>query len=237
MRMKIRLPLILIAFISLTGCAPFSAEPVPGPDKQGVGLFYGAALGAGSGAVTGAQLSAGAGPGAFAGMGLGAVLGMFQGISADLLEEDQIGRSHEQGMLKEQLWVQEVLAEHYRRRLVLHPNRDIFPADFFFDGDSVKVRDDAKVLIRELARLTKERMPWSRIKITAYLSAANDNSSYASYVTGRRAEELGLGFIQSGFDPRRLVVEGVTIAEPLVVDPNDSPARYRQAVEITPLDY
>ena len=108
-------------------CSPFTTEPVPGPDKQAVGTWTGAATGAGAGAVVGAQVTAAAGPGAWIGAGFGAVFGMFSGLGIDLLEEDQINRQIQEQEMRELSWVHEVLAEHYARRMELHPNRDIFP--------------------------------------------------------------------------------------------------------------
>ena len=45
--------------LGLLGCV----GPTPGPDKQGEGLLFGAASGAGAGAVTGAQIASTTGPG------------------------------------------------------------------------------------------------------------------------------------------------------------------------------
>ena len=76
-------------------CSPFTTDPVPGPDKQSIGTFGGAATGAGAGAVIGAQLTAATGPGAWVGAGFGALFGMFSGLGLDLLEEDQINRQNQ----------------------------------------------------------------------------------------------------------------------------------------------
>ncbi len=225
----------------LGGClpfAPFADEPTPGPDKQSQGTFYGAATGAGSGAVIGAQIgSVGLTPGATVGASIGAVYGMVAGLGVDALEEDKIRRDLEEKYLRELAWTQEVLTEHYRRRLELHPNRDIFPADLFFEGDSVSLKKDAELLVSELAHLTKHRMPWSRIAIASYVTSADADSDYSKYVTSRRAREIAKHFVRSGFDPRRVVTQPVTMPEAILVDPYDSPHRYRQAIEIIPLDF
>ena len=208
-----------------------------GPDKQGTGLLYGAALGAGSGAVTGAQMAAGAGPGAWVGAGLGGFFGMLNGIASDILEEDQVGREEDLQCTKQKLWVQEVLSQHYARRLELYPNRDIFPADLFFRADNAKLRKEGEMLAQAVTGMTKNRLPWSRILIASYATANDASSSFAKYLSEKRAQALATQFIHAGVEPRRVLAQGVVIQEPLVVDPHDSPGRYRQAVEIIPLDF
>ncbi|MFN8389770.1 MAG: hypothetical protein U0136_05725 [Bdellovibrionota bacterium] len=226
-----------VLFVAVTSsCSPFTTEPIPGPDKQSVGTFTGAALGAGSGAVVGAQVGAGSGPGAWVGAALGAIYGMFQGLGVDLLEEDELRRLAEEQHTREIAWVQELLAEHYARRLELHPTRDIFPADWFFDTDSAELKPEAVALAHELGLLTKQRMPWSRIVVAAYVTTTDKDSAYAQYVTKKRAQEIALQFVRAGMEPRRVLTQGIPMSEPILIDPEDSPSRYRQAIEIIPLD-
>ena len=222
--------------IGLVACTPLEGDPKPGPDKAGSGLLAGAALGAGSGAVTGAQFAAGSGPGMWVGMGFGAVLGLFSGLGDDFIEEQQIENADQARRLREKAFVQEVLAEHYKRRLELHPNRDIFPADIFFEGDSQKLKYDAKLLTKGLAELAKRRMVWSRVRIVAYMMAKDPNSAFAKKAADKRAEEMALIFVQSGIDPRRVEAQGVVLPGPLLIDPDDSPSRYRQAIELISVD-
>ncbi len=226
----------LVGLVGVIGCSPFTAEPIPGPDKQSVGTFTGAAIGAGGGAVYGAQVGAGTGPGAWVGAALGAVYGMFQGLGVDLLEEDELRSAAEEQRAREIAYVQEVLAEHYARRLELHPTRDIFPADWFFENDSSDLKPSAALLARELGYLTKQRMPWSRIVVAAYVTTKDKDSTYAQYVTKKRAEEIALQFVKDGMEPRRVLTQGIAVPEPILIDPDDSPSRYRQAIEIIPLD-
>lgn len=227
-------------FLLMTGCFPVPNNPidvpVPGPDKQAAGTWYGAIMGAGSGAVTGAQLSAGAGPGAWVGAGLGAAWGMFSGLGVDLLEEDRLRREGEIARARELIWVQEVLAEQYARRIELHPNRDLYPADLFFDGDSTKLRDESVVLVEEMARMTKQSRPWSRVVIASYVTVEDPSSAYATHLTQRRAEEIALVFVREGIEPRRVLTQAVSLAEPILIDPYDSKSRYRQAIELISLD-
>lgn len=228
--------LLVLSFAMLGGCTLFSTKPKPGPDKQAVGTFTGAAIGAGTGAVYGAQVGAGAGPGAWVGAAFGAVYGLFSGLGVDLLEEDGMRRELEEQRLREIAWVQEVLDEHYARRLELHPNRDIFPADWFFEGDSAELKPSAVILARQIGYLTKQRMPWSRIVVAAYVTTNDKSSTYAQYVTKKRAEEIALQFVRAGMEPRRVLTQGVPVSQPILIDPDDSPSRYRQAIEIIPLD-
>lgn len=241
----------------LLGCSPATNPPRPGPDQQGQGLLAGVALGAGSGAVTGFQVGAGAGPGAWVGAGLGATYGALKGFGLDLLEEDQIQLKLEERQLREAAWAQELLAEHYQRRLELHPNRDIFPADIFFDRDGSTLRRNVQPLVRQLASLTHRRMPWSRIVIAAYSTSSEQihstedeggvikdeggevavGNSYAARQSEARAAELAREFIRAGIEPRRVLTQAITVPSPILIDPLDSPDRYRQAIEIIPLDY
>lgn len=228
--------ILLAAALAAAGCTLFSASPEPGPDKQWVGTVTGGALGAGAGAVTSFNLISNAGPGAWVGGGFGAVFGAFTGLGFDLIEENQITRLYEEEELRARAFVQELLAEHYQRRFELHPSRDIFPADWFFDGDEVELKPEAKILARELGVMTKRRMPWSRIIVAAYVTAADKDSTYAQYLTKRRAEEIALQFVKSGIEPRRVLTQGYTLMEPVLIDPDDDPSRYRQAIEIIPVD-
>ena len=227
----------LIISLTLSACLSTPKVPEPGPDKQGMGLVSGAAMGAGAGAVTGAEVAAATGPGAWIGAGLGAIYGSISGLGVDLLEEDQIQREEETKLTREMAWVQEILNEHYARRLDLHPSRDIFPADLFFDGDGVELRPEGRLLAQELAAMSKHRMPWSRLVIASYVMSNDKESTYSQYITERRAKELADVFVAQGIEPRRLSTQAVTVAEPVVLDPDDSPDRYKQAIELIPLDY
>jgi hypothetical protein len=234
--MKKRLVLSMLCVSFYWGCSPFSSQPVPGPDKQGEGVLVGASVGAGTGAITGAQFGAATGPGAWIGAGLGGVFGMLSGLGVDLLEEDQLDRKEQTQCMREVTWAQERLAEHYARRLELHPNRDIFPADWFFQSDSAEFRPGGELLVEMLADLTQRRIPWSRIAVAAYNTASDPESAYAKYVTKKRAEAIAVTFIHSGFEPRRVVTQAMVISEPVLIDPDDHPGRYRQAIELIPLD-
>ena len=235
-RILFALPMLLVISF-FCSCSAFTKEPRPGPDKQAVGTWSGAAVGAGSGAVAGAQVSAATGPGAFIGAGFGAVFGMFSGLGVDLLEEDELRRAETEKRYRELAWVQEVLAEHYGRRMELHPSRDIFPADWFFESDSSELKPEAKLLVQELAYLTRRRVPWSRIVVASYITSKDPDSVYAGFVTKRRADAIAKQFIHTGIEPRRVLTRAITLSEPIFVDPDDSAGRYRQAIEFIPLDY
>lgn len=229
---------LLTIFLFVVSCAPVVNEPIPGPDKQGTGLLSGAVMGAGSGAVSGAQLgSVGAGPGAIVGAGFGAIFGMFSGIGTDIIEEDQYRRMVEQRELHSRAWAQAVLAEHYAKRLDVHPNRDIYPADLFFEGDSATLRPGADMILDELVVLTKQRMPWSRIVVASYVSTNDLSSDFAQHITEKRAERIALALVRGGMNPQRVLTQAMPITDILVSDPYDNPNRYRQAIELIPLDY
>ncbi len=217
------------------GCSP-AKEPVPGPDKTFTGTHMGALQGAGAGAVTGAQLSAGAGPGVAVGAGFGAVVGLINGVMADSSEEAEIRLK--KGIKKEQkrAFAQEVMAEHYKRRAAIHPARDIFPADIFFSGDSVKMCPSGVSVVEEIARMNEFRLPYSRIIVASYAKAVNPESTYAEHLTEERAKEFVNQLVRAGIEPRRLETRVVVVDAPVLIDPFDNPTRYDQAIELIPVD-
>lgn len=218
------------------GCLPFSNNPKPGPDKQSVGMWYGAATGAGAGAATGVEYAGGTFPGAAIGAGLGAIFGMASGLGIDALEEDELRREAEANYLRDVLWAQDVMAEHYRRRLELHPNRDIFPADLFFEDDHVEVKRSAQVLLKGIADLADKQRPWSRILVASYVKAQDPDSVYAKYLASRRAESIAREMVRAGIEPRRIFTAPTPVKEAVLLDPSDYRDRYDQAIEIILLD-
>jgi len=219
-------------FSLLTACA----GPTPGPDKGGAGLLSGAASGAGAGAITGFQVGAGTGPGADIGAGFGAVAGSLSGLGADQDEEALLKLSAETRRERERSVAHEILQDQFARRMQLHPTRDIYPADLFFLGDESELRPDARVLVRELGRMNKERLSWSRLAVVSYVKTSGKKSDFARHLATKRAREICNHFVQAGLEPRRVEGRGVMIAAPLLIDPADRPDRYNQAIEIVPLD-
>ncbi len=220
--------------VTVSGCA--SNRPVEGPDKMLVGEAVGALQGAGAGAVTGAQLTAGAGPGAAVGAGLGAVVGAIHGAVVDA-NEDVAMRTEQQ--IKDQqarAAAQEILAEHYKRRIALHPSRDIFPADLFFDGDDVSVCQSGLAVIKELALMNEQRLPYSSLVVAVYSKGASPESPYPRHLTEERAKEFANQLIHAGMEPRRVQTRAVVVDAPVVIDPLDNPTRYNQAIEIIAID-
>lgn len=216
------------------GCHP--SPPSPGPDKQFSSGLRSAVTGAGAGAVTGFQLGSGTGPGALVGAGFGMLAGGVQGYFEDLNDENLLALRHETDEARAISHAQELLNEHYRRRLELHPARDIFPADWFFCGDSVKLRPGADILVREIALMNRQRLPWSRLAVTVYAKSADPESDYGRFLTRERAEALTNQFVISGLEPRRIEARGMLIDAPILIDPFDDPLRYNQAIELIPLD-
>lgn len=223
-------PVLLI--LGLSGCA----ANVAGPDKQFVGSAQGAIVGAGAGAVTGAQVSAATGPGAAIGAGLGAVVGGVKGYLVDLDEERIMKAAAEIRRERQRAIVHEILHDHYNRRLELHPTRDIYPADLFFFGDQAKLRPCARMLLREISVMNKERMPSSRLAVVAYNMSSDSEVVYGKELAERRARAIVNAMVEYGIEPRRMEARAVLMEEPLLIDPNDHPDRYRQAIELLPLD-
>lgn len=228
---------VLVLGMCVAGCGSMAgSEPAPGPDRQALGTLEGAATGAGAGAVTGFQLGAGTGPGALVGAGLGAVAGGIQGAVQDSLDEDLLRLSAQARAERERLYAQEVLQDEFKRRLALHPTREIYAADLFFRGDETTLRVSGRPIVRELAHLNKERASWSRLVVAAYVKASSPDSAFAQRLGERRARELVDEFVRGGLEPRRLETRVVVTNAPLLIDPLDRPERYSQAIELIALD-
>jgi len=218
----------------LTAC---SRQPVQGPDKAFSGSAVGALEGAGAGAVMGFQMGVATGPGAAIGAGFGAAAGMIHGIVKDDFEETEIETAARLREATRRSHAQEALAAHYRRRMALHPARDIYPADLFFSGDSAKMCSRGVSMVQEIARLNEYRLPYSRLVVAAYAkSTGTSDTSYVQHLTDRRSREFVNQLIQAGVEPRRLETRSVIMEAPLVLDPKDDPTRYNQAIEIIPVD-
>jgi hypothetical protein len=229
-------PLLLSSLLTaalLTGC---SSRPVEGPDKVFAGEITGALQGAGAGAVTGLQVGAGTGPGAVVGAGFGFIAGAISGMIDDQSEEWSMKTAQQVREENNRAVAQETLADHYKRRMSLHPTRDIFPADLFFRGDAVTMCPSGKLLVRELARTNALRLPYSRLALATYIKASDATSDFARHLSEHRALAMVNEFTKAGFEPRRLVARPVIVEAPVLIDPLDHPARYNQAVEIIPLD-
>ena len=196
----------------------------------------GAVMGAGTGAMTGFQLGGVTGPGAAIGAGFGAAVGAVQGAGQDQIEDQMFDLADATQRERATSVAQEILADHYARRLELHPTRDIFPADIFFRSDTSAIRPSGRYVLDEIARMNKERLTWSRLVIASYVKAHDPQSSFALDLAQRRSKEIVNQLVHAGLEPRRLEARGLVISEPVLLDPNDDPLRYSQAVEIIPVD-
>jgi outer membrane protein OmpA-like peptidoglycan-associated protein len=230
--------LIISLFLVVSGT---SCGYRAGPDKQGGGTLQGVATGAVSGGITGAQIATTTGPGIWIGAGLGAVAGAAQGMAADSMEQDQRRLGREIYQEAEISKAHQILAEHYERRLRVHPTRDIYPADYFFNTDERSLNEVSKALVEELARLNKDRLAWSRLRIINYIKSNEIGSSstvnaYATQLALDRSKAIMNEFVANGVEPRRIEALAMIVDRPLVLDPEDSLGRFNQAVEIIPID-
>lgn len=207
-----------------------------GPDKQFSSMMKGTATGATTGAIAGFHLSSATGPGAMVGAGFGAVMGGIHGFVHDIQEEAQLALKYKTQRERQIAYAHTILTEHFRRRVELHPTRDIFPADWFFESDQVKLRDEACALVDELAWLNKNRYPWSRLVIAIYIKAQDADSTYARHLAFERSKELGNYFARAGIEPRRITTRAVIVDAPILIDPSDRADRYAQAIELIPID-
>lgn len=227
-----------MVMLACTSCGVLQTEhePLPGPDRQAEGTVEGAMAGAGAGAVTGFQVGAGTGPGALVGAGLGAVAGGIQGAFQDRADDRLLKLSAASQRERERAYAQEVLQDQLKRRLELHPTREIYPADIFFRGDETRLRAEAYPILKELARLNKDRLPWSRLVVAVYVKSNDLESTYAEHLAEHRSREICDALVRAGIEPRRLETRSVLVKEPVVRDPHDRPDRYAQAVELIPAD-
>lgn len=236
--MHLPVSLLPVSFL-LAACAGLlsaCAGPTRGPDKQFAGGLEGAATSAGAGAIYGAQVGAGSGVGVAVGAGIGAVAGSIQGFAQDQLEEDLLDLNEQTRVERDRAMAQRIIAENYQRRLEIHPTREIYPADLFFSSDNVTLTELGRMLVRELARMNTERLPWSRFAVASYVRSSDKESTFAHYLAEKRAIAIGDALVREGFDPRRVIARGVVMEGPLLLDPRDAPERYNQAIEFIPLD-
>lgn len=231
--MNMRIALLLVGVLTLSGCFQDAHH---GPDKQSNSMMKGVVVGAGTGAVTGFQLSSGTGPGAAVGAGFGAVMGGIHGFVQDIQEEAILALRSKTQRERHIAYAHSILTDHFRRRMELHPTRDIFAADLFFESDQVRLRDEACALVEELAWLNKNRYPWSRLVIAIYVKSTDPDSEYARHLAFERSKELGDYFIRAGIEPRRITTRAVIVEEPVLIDPADRSDRYAQAIELIPID-
>jgi outer membrane protein OmpA-like peptidoglycan-associated protein len=206
------------------------------PDKYVKGLGMGAMQGAGSGAITGFQLGVGSGPGALVGAGIGALTGGIQGLVLDDIEKHYALLSHELADEKERLSALTTLKEHYKRRIELHPQRDIFPADFFFDTEDLKISKKGISILKELYCISAKKYPWSRYLIAVYVRSNDRDSYFAKKLAEERAKSLSNTLVRIGIQPRRIVTRAVIVDNPVLIDPYDNQSRYNQAIEFASLD-
>jgi outer membrane protein OmpA-like peptidoglycan-associated protein len=207
------------------------------PDNQFRGVLTDGLNGAVAGAVTGFQLGSGTGPGAAVGAGLGAVAGGLKGAVSDQTAVELRAIAVERQRAFARAKAQQVVREQYEKRIVLHPNRDIYPADVFFASSSSELCLQGEAIMDEIRRLSSQRMPWSRLGIMSYVVAKNGESKYAQDLAERRAVVLANELVRLGLEPRRLEARGIVLDQPILLDPHDSRTRYSQAVEFSLLDY
>lgn len=229
---------IACAYIVLShGLISCTQRPVPGPDKTFSGAATGAVEGAGAGAVMGFQMGVATGPGAAIGAGFGAAAGAIHGMVRDSLEETSMRNAYRIKQQQRRVMAQEILAAHYQRRMVIHPARDIYPADLFFNGDSASLSAQGVNIVGEIAKLNKNRLPYSRLVVASYSkSTAKSDNVYVRHLTNRRAREIVNELVKAGIEPRRLETRSVIVDAPVVIDPKDNPTRYNQAIELIPVD-
>jgi outer membrane protein OmpA-like peptidoglycan-associated protein len=224
--------LLILASLLFAGCASYSR----GPDKQYSGMLTGAATGAGAGAVTGFQVAASSGPGAAIGAGFGAVAGAVHGVIKDKQEEYQreVNKKIEEEVKISE--AQKILAHYANKRVSLHPDREIFPADVLFFGDETTLRPGGIYLIKELAKLNKERYPWSRIVVASYVKSIEETSFFAKDLARERARAISEVLANSGINPRRIEPRAIVVKDEVLIDTNPESQRYAQAIEFIMAD-
>ena len=74
------------------------------------------------------------------------------------------------------------------------------------------------------------------LAIAAYVRTNDPQTVYARQMAQERCRQIGDNFVRAGLEPRRLESRAVVTPAPVLLDPQDDPARYNQAIEIIPLD-
>jgi outer membrane protein OmpA-like peptidoglycan-associated protein len=208
----------------------------PGPDQQARGTLSGALTGAGTGAVTGLQIGAGTGPGALVGAGFGALAGGIKGAVVDVEETRLAALEHQRRFLQRRIVAQRQLEQHFQERQKFYPSRDLFSAETFFQGDSTKLCASGRGLIEEIARLSVDRLPWSRLAVTSYVVASEKESEYAHHLAGERAKSIGNELVRNGIDPRRVYARALIVPKPVLEAGDKVQGDYNQAIEFSLLD-
>ena len=214
----------IFLLVFLLGCF------TPAGNRREEGAVAGAATGALTGMVVAVHAGSAYPPAALAGAGFGAVAGGVKGYFADQLEakyqELANEKDHQKALLKAQL----IVLQQLEQRKKLHPTRDIFPSDLFFLGDEHTLRPGAEAIIEEIAIINKERFSWSPLVVASYVQAGK-NDSFAKQLAGDRAKIIANKLIKYGISPRRVEARPIIITETLLLDPEDRPDRYSQAIE------
>ena len=52
----------------------------------------------------------------------------------------------------------------------------------------------------------------------------------------KRAIQMGDEFIRNGIEARRIETRPIIVSTPILIDPEDKPSRYAQAIELIPVD-
>lgn len=207
-----------------------SACFTPAGHRQQEGALGGAATGALAGMVTAVHSGAAYPPAAAIGAGFGAIAGGVKGYFADQLEARYAILAKEKDHQKALLQAQLIVLSQLEQRKKLHPTRDIYPADLFFLGDEHKLRDGAEAIIEEIAIINKERFSWAPLVVASYVQAGK-NSEFAEHLAADRAKVIANKLIKYGISPRRVQASPVVIDQVLLLDPEDRPDRYSQAIE------
>jgi hypothetical protein len=79
-------------------------------------------------------------------------------------------------------------------------------------------------------------LPWSRLVVASYVKSVDENSTYAKYLSSRRAVSIGDALVHGGIEPRRIETRPVVLNAPIVLDPESAPTRYSQAIEFIAVD-
>jgi outer membrane protein OmpA-like peptidoglycan-associated protein len=133
-------------------------------------------------------------------------------------------------------YAQGVLASYIDQRIHKHPSREIYPADIFFFGDESRLKPEGGAIVKEIARLNKERFPWSRIVVASYIKSKEKDSPYARDLARERARAIGQTLTIAGINPRRIEPRAIIVPEEIYVDSQEKQDRYAQAIEIILLD-
>ncbi|MCS6961676.1 MAG: hypothetical protein NZT61_04140 [Deltaproteobacteria bacterium] len=189
-----------------------------------------------AGALTSLELGSGVVPGAAVGLLTSGFLSAIEAFSLSRSDESLLQLEAKTSFAVRSAVGQRVILEYLETKKKFHPNRDIFPAKFFFESDSSRLSETGRALLTEIYNLNKDRFPWSRFGIISYVASSVSENDYTQYVIVSQTKAIGNYLVQLGLNPRRITLLGAVITRPLIETDPEIQKEYLNCIEFVPLD-